>query len=163
MTTGSLSVTFNTTPSSLGTISSNWVDYSLSTIDASFVQDTVTRDVGRVTLYNDSWCSQQLSTITSVEITTTLISFCVLYDGVTRQVPFNAPIVTSSAGTCLDSTTPIQYQVPGSRVDRVYLPMDVDPDLHIIYLTPMIDGSEEVDVTFYIRAFDQITQQAGII
>ena len=54
--------------------------------------------------------------------------------------------VTSSGGTCTDSSPSLHYEVTDNGIVRRFIAVDVDSDSNIINLTAATDGSWSIDV-----------------
>ena len=92
-----------------------------------------------------------LATMSAISEASTRESFCFSYDGITRTVPFTPPTITSDAGDCTLTSTPLYYRVTDNGINRAFIAVDVDQVQNVINLTPKTNGSGNLDVDLLIE------------
>ena len=95
-----------------------WRDFTLSTASNTIFGGTKIKDVMISLLEDDSWCTRPQATIATMSGASATTGFCVFYDGLTRTVPFTPPTITSDAGDCILTSTPLYYQVTDNGINR---------------------------------------------
>ena len=58
--------------------------------------------------------------------------------------------MTSTAGDCTDASLPLHYEVTDNGINRAKIAIDVDSQSNMINLTPMLDGSANIDLQLVI-------------
>ena len=66
-------------------------------------------------------------------------------------MPFTPPTITSDAGDCTLTSTPLYYRVTDNGINRAFIAVDVDQVQNVINLTPKTNGSGNLDVDLLIE------------